>query len=148
MPDKYYANFDIYPKDGVKDYFITKYVDPIENSTAVGFDMYSEPIRTAAIDSAIQNKRLSATDSIILAAVKKSGFVIMLPVYNNITNEVKGIVWATFQSDKIFDNVYGRASTFPNLNVKLYNGDQVRDNGLIYEHNPNLLPDKNYQKWF
>lgn len=88
-----FANFKITEKDASKKivqamerkhYVAVKYISPLEkNIPALGFDINSEPIRSAAISRAINSKRPSVTDSIILVQENKErpGILVLHPAY-------------------------------------------------------------------
>ena len=57
---------------------------PLEpNRTVLGFDIYSEPVRRAAVDEAIASSRMAMTDPIQLVqdTLQKNGLLEILPVY-------------------------------------------------------------------
>jgi len=57
-----------------------------ENLAAVGFDMYSEPTRRAAMDKALESGRPSLTGPVHLVqdgAARRTGLLLYLPVYRN-----------------------------------------------------------------
>ncbi len=57
------------------------------HTSALGFDLAGEPVRAAALERAQKSKRIAAASPVRLAGNNKSGFLLLLPVYNQQTAE-------------------------------------------------------------
>lgn len=79
--------------------------DTVRNRRALGFDMYSEPVRREAMDLAATNDRPTASGPIVLVqegGVDAPGFLIYMPVYEGLTSarQLKGYIYSPFNSDQ------------------------------------------------
>lgn len=137
-------------RGGVRPQYIITYVEPSERVAALGFDITSEEIRLKALNRALETKHIAITDKILLAADQKPGFLMFLPIfkYRN-RSDVEGVAILTFNSRSAFKNVYGRGDPFPNLNFKLYNGSDISEQVLLYDHDPQRpFSEPNYRPKF
>lgn len=67
-------------------YVVVTYIEPyLENLSAKGYDVYSDPIKRCAVDKAHSLGKLTATDPITLVQedANQSGVLFFLPVYQN-----------------------------------------------------------------
>ena len=74
--------------------------DTVRNRRALGYDMYSEPIRAQAIDRALRTARPAATGLVDLVWDREpgAGFLIYVPVYEGgmQTGRLKGLIYSPF----------------------------------------------------
>ena len=78
--------------------------DTLRNRRALGFDMYSEPVRREAIDEAIRSARPTATGRVVLVqegGEENPGFLIYMPVFQGSigSRTLKGFVYSPFNAD-------------------------------------------------
>ena len=78
--------------------------DTERNRRALGFDMYSEPTRRAAMDEAARTARPTASGRVVLqqeVAGSSPGFLIYMPVFANDERgrHLKGFVYSPFNAD-------------------------------------------------
>ena len=110
--------------------------DTARNRLALGFDMYSEKTRKAAMDAAVANNRPTASGRIILqqdGSSDEPGFLIYMPVYNNgaIRRELKGFIFSPFNSQDFLLSALeleGRGKS----GISLYDGE-ISDANLLAE---------------
>lgn len=104
--------------------------DTLRNRRALGFNMYSDPVRAAAMDEARRTVRPTASGRIALAqedTPEAPGFVIFMPVYGgdpltrDMDNSLAGFVYAPFNAARFLDAAIER-TTPANLGVRLYDG--------------------------
>ena len=108
------------------------YPNTERNRRAVGFDMYSEPVRQAAIDEAERSVRPTASGRIVLAQEGKSdapGFLVYMPVYSRQPDGpvLQGFIYSPFNAA----NFLADAITLPpdyHRSVRLYDGKPDLDN--------------------
>ncbi|HIH07167.1 MAG TPA: hypothetical protein HA236_02730, partial [Candidatus Nitrosotenuis sp.] len=113
-------------------YRLIFYIEPTNerNTVALGYDMYSNPIRREAIDKAYVNDLPSMSGAVTLVQEitkqKQRGFLLYLPVYKYGTNpstleERKnssiGVVYAAFRTDDFMSEAI---SDFKNMHICLY----------------------------
>ncbi len=113
--------------------------DTSRNRQALGFDMYSEPVRAAAMDEAKRTVLPTASGKIILAnesVAETPGFVIFMPVYKPVpgsaaqARELAGFVFSAFDAGKFLDAAIERAPP-GDLGVRLYDGAEQDANLVV-----------------
>jgi signal transduction histidine kinase len=123
-----------------------RYLEPLDarNRAAIDFDMYSEPIRRAAMRRARDRGEPALSGKVILVqeifGPQQPGFLLYVPVYA--TGEVPatesarrarltGFVYAPFRADDLFAGIFG-TEEFPRVSFSVYDGDGVSDDALLY----------------
>jgi len=113
--------------------------DTKRNRRAIGFDMYSELVRAAALEQALQTVRPTASGRIVLAqegAGTAPGFLIAMPVFSgdptlrDSERSLAGFVYSPFNAREFLDSAIERAAPAA-LGVRLYDGDATTDNLLV-----------------
>jgi len=116
--------------------------DTSNNRRTLGFDMYSEPARAAAMDEAKQAFMPIASGKIVLplmdtgATDETAGFMIFMPVYKPVpgsptqVRELAGYVFSSFDTGPFLDAAIERAPP-TQLGVRLYDGADVSSNLLV-----------------
>ncbi len=78
--------------------------DTQRNRRALGYDMYSEPHRRAAMDAAVMNERPTASGKVVLAQEEADshapGFVIYMPVFDRFGpgRQLRGFIYSPFNA--------------------------------------------------
>lgn len=106
---------EIWPESGQDERAPTILLSPLDfrNNAAVGFDMYSDQARRAAMRAALSTGTARATAPVELeqevTSAKQAGFLIFLPYFENVTTQdsgteqfVSGYVFAPFRVDDLF----------------------------------------------
>ena len=106
---------------------------------ALGFDLYSEEIRRAAMDEALRMVRPTATGKLVLIQELNQdapGFLIFMPVFRSTDNgrELKGFIYSPFDA-QYFLNSAMEISAQRQMGVKLYDGPADPEN-LLAVHRP------------
>jgi two-component sensor histidine kinase/CHASE1-domain containing sensor protein len=83
---------------------------PARNSSAIGFDMYSDPVRRTAMVQAMREARPTASGKVLLVqeGVKRSpGFLIYMPVFENKAGvrSLKGFIYSPFNAQEFVKSV-------------------------------------------
>ncbi len=109
------------------------------NRRAMGYDMYADPVRRAAMEEAERMVRPTASRAIVLAQEGNSdapGFLIYMPVFagEGTNRALKGFVYSPFNAQTFLDASYD-GSMIGNLGIHLYDGAPSPDN-LIASHMP------------
>ena len=113
------------------------YPDTARNRRVLGFDMYSEPTRAAAMEEARRTVQPTASGRIVLAqegAGEAPGFSIFMPVYKPVPNSpsrarmLAGYVFSSFNATLFLDEAIERAPP-TKLGVRLYDGEDVGRGG-------------------
>lgn len=77
--------------------------DTIRNRRAIGFDMYSEPVRRAAMDEAQQSARPTASGKVVLVqegGAQEPGFLIYMPVFQDgaTGRSLRGFIYSPYNA--------------------------------------------------
>ena len=105
---------------------------------ALGYDMYSEPVRRQAMDLAAQTNRPAATGKIVLKQERTTdepGFLIYMPVYGEDEEEgpsLKGFIYSPFNAQDFLQSVIDENAVGQN-SVKLYDG-AISEENLLAEY--------------
>ncbi len=79
--------------------------DTVRNRRALGYDMYSDPTRRAAMDEAAMKDRPTASGPVVLAQEgggDGTGFLIYMPVYEGLAGarDLKGFIYSPFNANQ------------------------------------------------
>ncbi len=150
-------NFSIRPNFKRSEYHSIIYLEPQDrrNKTAIGFDMFSESTRRAAMERARDTAAPAASGKVRLIQEidkqKQVGFLIYVPVYRNgeIPNTVaerraklKGFVYSPFRANDLMAGIFG-SEKYPSINFQIYQGrNPIAANLLYSSHTVNGASDK------
>ncbi|MEM6266417.1 MAG: CHASE domain-containing protein, partial [Pseudomonadota bacterium] len=113
--------------------------DTARNRRALGFDMYSEPVRAAAMEEAKRTVMPTASGRIVLAqegSGNAPGFVIFMPVYRgdpatrDREESLAGFVYSSFNAGQFLDSAIENAAP-AQLGVRLYDGERGTNHLLV-----------------
>ena len=116
------------------------YPDTQRNRRALGFDMYSEANRRAAMDTAVQQQRPTASGRVVLAQEARSseapGFVIYMPVFDRfgVGRQLRGFIYSPFNASDFIEAAL-RNEPEDIHGIRLYDGDRT-DGRLMAEVSP------------
>ncbi len=115
--------------------FPVEFIDPQDpaNASVVGFDMYSEPTRRAAMDQAAALDSPVATGRVALAeagnAASQPGFLIYMPVFEQQDRQrgpLKGYIFVPFHAGALLA-LASAPITREQASIALYDGDVAPD---------------------
>ncbi|HEY0666795.1 MAG TPA: CHASE domain-containing protein [Sphingobacteriaceae bacterium] len=113
------------------------FIEPLDkrNERALGFDLYSEVHRRAAIKRAIASKQPSITRKIVLRQETQTdvqpGFLMFLPIFSDAAHtQVNGFVANVFRSHDLMSTLLAH---FKELDIQIYDGTQLTKENLIYD---------------
>ena len=143
-----HAAFRVWPEPAAAaEAFPIVYLEPDEarNRAALGFDMYSEPVRRAAMERARDTGRAAMTGRVTLKqeidAAPQPGFLIYLPVYRGgripasveeRRAELMGFVYAPFRAVDLFAGIFGTERE-PRVAFRVYDGPRTSPEALLYD---------------
>ncbi len=118
------------------------------NRQALGYDMYSEPIRRHAMDAAWRRGQAAASGKVTLVQEidqkKQAGFLIYRPIYQGLVvptdgngkeQRLLGFVYSPFRADDLFQGIiHGRNAGIEGLRV--YDGDIPDEHALLHHSGP------------
>jgi diguanylate cyclase (GGDEF)-like protein/PAS domain S-box-containing protein len=133
--------------DGRRDpYSSIIYLEPFadRNLRAFGYDMYSEPVRRAAMQKALDSGEISLSGKVRLVQEsgkrEQAGFLMYLPIYRNDVphgtlaerraNAV-GWVYAPFRMDDFMGGAQGERAS--DLDMEIYDGNELSQASLMYD---------------
>lgn len=144
-------DFAIWPAGSRPEYHTILYLEPLDrrNLAALGYDMYSEPVRRAAMAAARDEGRAAASGKVELVQeideVKQAGFLIYVPVYlggeTPATLEERranllGFAYSPYRAGDLLSAVAGARD--PALHFAVYDGPPEAAN-LLYRSEPEAL---------
>lgn len=152
-----FKDFKVWPEHKRENYFSIHFLEPFEwrNQRAFGFDMYTQPLRQEAMGQAMDTGKAAITGMVTLVQETgkkpQPGFLIYLPLYESAlipeTTEERreklcGFIYAPFRSYDFFSSVFEEEiGTHKDVNVKIYDGNNIDDENLLY-NNDRLFKNK------
>ncbi|MXP30423.1 histidine kinase [Erythrobacter jejuensis] len=117
------------------------YPDTIRARRALGYDMYSEPKRRAAMDTALQTNSPTASGKIVLAqegGEEAPGFLVYMPVSTSSEDgrRLKGFLYSPFNAQSFLDSVI-HSGLVGERAVRLYDGAISPENRLAAHQDAN-----------
>ncbi len=141
-----FNSFVIYPATPRDFYTAITYLEPFteRNQRAFGFDMFSEPIRRAAMQQAMDTSTTTISKKVKLMQEKTSdvqaGFLMYVPLYkkNRIhetleqrREHIQGWIYAPFRMNDLMRGL--RDYEYKNLDIEIYDSEEVSDKSLLYD---------------
>ncbi|HEV2704825.1 MAG TPA: CHASE domain-containing protein [Pyrinomonadaceae bacterium] len=138
--------FRIRPEGQREEYFPILYLEPADerNAAAIGFDMFSEPVRREAMERARDTAAPAATGRVTLVQEigpeKQAGFLIYVPVYEGDTApasveerraRLRGFVYSPFRADDLLQGIFG-AERNPLVAFDVFDGADTRPENLLH----------------
>lgn len=155
--DEGISDFSIYPEGDRSSYAVLQFIalttgDKTEETaqraaTALGYDMYSDPTRRAAMESAMRSgePRLSETISLLQNTnAEPNGFLLYMPLYkkgmpHGTEKEreaaIEGYFYAPFFTEDMFSSLF--VNKEPTFGFSVYDG-VPGEHSLLYESHPSL----------
>jgi diguanylate cyclase (GGDEF)-like protein/PAS domain S-box-containing protein len=140
-----FAEYSIRPEGERDPYTSIIYLEPFSdlNLRAFGYDMYSEPVRHAAMQNSLESGRPSLSGKVRLVQEsgqnEQAGFLMYIPVYRNdrphttLTERrenVIGWVYSVFRMNDFMAGWQGERAT--DLDIEVYDGEIVSADSLMY----------------
>lgn len=150
-----FPDFTIFPSGDRDVYVAVIYPEPFvgRNRAAMGYDMYSEPVRREAIERARDTGQPTVSGPLKILGepedAPQHGFVYLVPVYANGQSHTTvaerqaalvGFTVGAFRVDDLMSGVLG--STARNIRFEIFDGETTARDRLLYgdELNGNALP--------
>lgn len=112
--------------------------DTERNRRAQGYDMYSDPVRRAAMDAARDTMRPMASGKLVLVqegGVDAAGFIVYMPVFgNNSSAQPKGFIYSPFNAQEFLASAL-ELETRGEKGLRLYDGTAEPEH-LLAEFEP------------
>jgi signal transduction histidine kinase len=145
-------DFEVWPEDGREELQAIVLIEPLDqrNRAALGYDMYTHPVRRAAMDAARDRGRPVASGPVTLvtepAAQRQTGFLIYTPIYSTGSTPgtaaerretLIGFIYAPFRAGDLLRGIFG-SQVRPEVGFEIYDGP-----ALLYRTSE-LVPDPRY----
>ena len=140
-----FDSYAIRPAGLRPEYTSIVYIEPFEgrNLQAFGFDMFSEPVRRAAMERARDSGETSVSGKVTLVQETdkdvQAGFLMYAPVYRNDMDTVTvaqrrgallGYVYSPFRADDLIRGILGR---FSDVRLRVVDDGPGDDDKLLYD---------------
>lgn len=142
-----YSAFNVYPEGFRDEYHSIIYLEPIDerNKLAIGYDMFSEQVRRAAMEKARDEGITTMSGKVKLVQEitqdVQAGFLMYVPIYRNgeqhqtveqRRNSLEGFVYAPFRMNDLMNGILGNSVT--EITFQIYDSKKS-DKNLMYDHN-------------
>jgi signal transduction histidine kinase len=139
-------DFRVWPEQERAEYHSIVYLEPLDvrNTAALGYDMYTEPVRRSAMERARDTGEPVLSGRVTLVQEiddrTQAGFLIYAPVYRggfdpgtleSRREALLGYVYAPFRADDLFMGIFGRERQ-PRVAFDIYDGDRLTPEALLY----------------
>ncbi|PAX51656.1 CHASE domain-containing protein [Brunnivagina elsteri] len=140
------SNFTIHPSTARNEYHSIIYLEPLDkrNKAAIGYDMFTEPTRRAAMERARDTGLPAASGKVTLVQEieqhKQAGFLIYLPIYSKDSakktvaerrNGLIGFVYTPFRADDLLAGIFKNQQN-PLINVDIYDNQKINSQSLLH----------------
>jgi signal transduction histidine kinase len=132
---------------GLLEVHAIQFLEPMDerNRAAIGFDMYSEATRRAAMARARDDAVPAMSGKVRLRQEifedEQAGFLIYTPVYRRPgvpedveqrRSRLRGFVYSPFRADDLFMGIFG-SEQYPRIRFRVYDGREVGPENLLHE---------------
>jgi signal transduction histidine kinase len=149
-----YPDYAVRPDTPREEYHSIIFIEPVNtrNLQAFGYDMFTEPVRRAALEQACNTNTATISGKVTLVqeieGPVQPGFLMFLPVYkNNIPHEtveekqaaLVGFVYVAFRTYDLFNAILPNLSEIQHddIRIKVYDAEKSDEN-LIYDSNEDI----------
>lgn len=141
-------NYTIKPSGNRPEYHSIIYLEPLNqrNFKAIGYDMFTNPIRQSAMIRARDTGKTSISGKVILIQeVSKDiqpGFLMYVPFYHTEKilhspeqrrEHLEGFTYAPFRAYDLMNEIFRKKN--PNITIKIYDGDSIAPKNLLFQNN-------------
>src|SRR5262245_33298366 len=142
-----FPDFKVWPTDSHSEYHAIIYLQPMDNRNhvAIGYDMFTEPVRRQAMEIARDTGTPTASGRVVLVQEpdtqqKQSGFLIYAPVYksgadisteNGRREALVGFVYSPFRTEDFLAPILN-AKNF-DVSFKIYDGTDLKAENLLHD---------------
>jgi PAS domain S-box-containing protein len=143
-------SFHIWPEEPREEYHSIIYLEPQDarNQAALGFDMFTNPTRRAAMERAWLTGEPSLSGKVILKQEidehRQPGFLLYVPVYRerNVPatleerrEQLEGFVYSPFRAGDLFTGIFPPTSS-ARVHFRVHDGPEADPERLLYDSAP------------
>jgi len=147
-----FSGYKLWPEGIRETYTSIIYLEPFKdlNLRAFGYDMYSEPVRRRAMETARDSNKTVVSGKVNLVqetgSETQAGFLIYLPVYKKGTPQttlkdrrknIIGWVYSPFRMRNFMEGIFGERGE--DLDVEIYDGEHISDETKMYSSKTHKL---------
>ena len=147
-----HPDFKLWPEHEGDEHHAIIYLEPQDrrNEAALGYDMFQNPVRRAAMEAARDSGEPAASGKVVLVQEidpeQQSGFLIYAPVYRNNApidtleqrrTALLGFVYSPFRADDFLGPVFHDED----ISFKVYDGSEVKPDALLFTSSPSAVSD-------
>lgn len=136
----------IRPEYERSEYHAIFYIEPLDvrNRGALGYDMFTEPVRRAAMERARDTGVAAASGPVTLVQEveqnKQAGFLIYLPIYRTGVipesvgerrSQLLGFIYSPFRADNLLMGIFP-TQQYPTVDFEIYDGGQIDSDFLLH----------------
>jgi signal transduction histidine kinase len=140
-------NFEIYPGGPREQYHAILFLEPQDerNRRAIGYDMFTEPTRRAAMELARDSGNAAASGKVSLVQEldeqKQAGFLIYVPVYvipvtpstlEQRRQAIGGYIFSPFRVDDLLQGIFGSERSPSGISFSVFDGDSTSSDALLH----------------
>ena len=145
------TNFKVWPPGPREQYHSIVFLEPLDerNRKALGYDMFTEPVRRRAMEAARDRGEPRLTRKVELVQelegeVKQSGFLLYLPMYfggyvpadlNARRAQLQGFIYSPFRAGDLFTGIIARLGV-PGLAFAVWDGTNATPETLLFKSDP------------
>ena len=145
-----YSDFKLWPEGPREEYFPILFLEPNDrrNLAAIGYDMFSDPSRRAAMETARDSGTASASGRVTLVqeieGPQQAGFVIYVPVYREgdvpttiaeRRSAILGFAYSPFRADDLFREMLSASPTV--FSLRVLDSPGYGDSKLLHQQSGN-----------
>jgi signal transduction histidine kinase/CHASE1-domain containing sensor protein len=139
--------FQLFPKSPRDEYHAILYLEPHDarNLAAIGYDMFSEPIRRKAMEQARDTGKAVMSGKVTLVQEIdediQPGFLIYVPIYRSVSipetvterrEQLLGFAYSPFRAGDLFMNMLEDMQA-SQLTFAIYDGDRIETDALLFK---------------
>jgi signal transduction histidine kinase/CHASE1-domain containing sensor protein len=141
------SEFRVRPESPRDEYHVITFLAPLDrrNRVALGFDMFTEPVRREAMARARDAAEPALSGRVTLVqeidARRQAGFLIYVPIYRGGVvpetvaarrDSLAGFVYAPFRADDLFAGIFGSRQA-PEVELRIYDGRVAAPDRLLHD---------------
>jgi CHASE1-domain containing sensor protein len=143
-------SFQVWPDSLRAEYFPIVYLHPLDarNLAALGFDMFSEPVRREAMERTRDTGEPALSGHVVLKQEidereVQPGFLLYQAVYDESgpvrtveerRQRIEGFVYSPFRADDLFEGIFGTEQ--PRVAFRVYDGAHEDPGALLHSSSP------------
>lgn len=143
-----FPEYTVKPPGERPEYTSILYLEPFNarNQRAFGYDMFSEPVRHAAMAAARDSGKATISGKVVLKQETSTdvqfGFLMYLPLYAKEValdtpaqreQALLGYVYSPFRMNDLMRGILGGEGEAANIDLEIYDGEGVSDKVLMYD---------------